>query len=78
MEISPSGGNERQPHVLLHAAELIKFRDERKTLQFTLTNGATIEGAVRWFDEHAIHVVTTADRSELTLFKHAILFYRAA
>lgn len=56
-------------------AELIKFRDERKLLTFTLLGGETREGAVRWFDDNAIHIVTP-EREELTLFRHAILYYR--
>jgi RNA chaperone Hfq len=66
-----------QPVVLLHSAELIKFRDERRTIVFTLTGGEKIEGAIRWFDEMAIHI-TLADRNELTIFKHAILYYQGA
>ena len=77
MEGAASTARDSSPHVLLHNAELIKYRDERKTLVITLTDGKTIEGSVRWFDEQAIHVVT-ADRSELTVFKHAIVHYSAA
>jgi sRNA-binding regulator protein Hfq len=77
MEVVPTGSNERPIHVAQHAAELIKFRDERKALVFHLTNGEQLEAAVRWFDDQAIHVVT-AGREEITLFKHAIISYRAA
>ncbi|GAB4452720.1 MAG: hypothetical protein OHK0029_04160 [Armatimonadaceae bacterium] len=73
--MSPMSSSERQPAVQLHASELIKYRDERRTLRFTLIGGETLEGAVRWFDDAAIHVVL-ADRNEITLFKHAILFYQ--
>ena len=62
--------------ILLHTAELIKFRDERKVLLFILTNGETIEGTIRWFDEQTIHLVA-ADRSEITVFKHALTQYSA-
>jgi RNA chaperone Hfq len=77
MDVVPTSSNERPIHVAQHTAELIKFRDERKTLVFLLTNGERLEGAVRWFDEDTIHVVT-AGREEITLFKHAIISYRAA
>jgi len=77
MEVVPTSSNERPIHVAQHAAELIKFRDERKTLVFLLTNGEHLEAAVRWFDEDTIHVVT-AGREEITLFKHSIISYRAA
>ncbi|HVK02147.1 MAG TPA: RNA chaperone Hfq [Armatimonadaceae bacterium] len=77
MDIVGSGGNERSGSVQRHSAEMIRYRDERKPLVFTLVNGATIEGAVRWFDDGAVCIVD-ADRDEVTVFKHAILHYRAA
>jgi sRNA-binding regulator protein Hfq len=68
--------SDRPPPVLLSATELIRHRDERKTLTFSLVNGATVTGVVRWFDETAYHI-GTADGSELTLLKHAVLYYKA-
>jgi len=77
MEGGASSSHDRAPGVALHAAELIKFRDERKTLLFTLISGETIEGFVRWFDDTAIHVALGGpDRAEATLFKHAIIRYQ--
>jgi sRNA-binding regulator protein Hfq len=76
VEGAAASSNDRNPHVLLSTAELIRFRDDRKTLQFTMTSGPIIEGAIRWFDAEVIHIVTE-DRNELTLLKHAILFYGA-
>lgn len=76
MDISPNASRDTHPHTRLHTAELIKYRDERKTLVFTLSGGDTVEGSIRWFDEEAIHVVLP-DRDELTLFKHAIHYYRS-
>jgi hypothetical protein len=58
-----------------HIAELSRFRDDRKTLSFMLLGGETQLGMVRWFDDQAIHIVTP-DREEMTLFRHAILYYR--
>ena len=75
MEGSASGSGDKPPNILLHTAELIKYRDERKALQFTLVGGNTVEGVIRWFDDEAIHLVD-ADRSEMTLFKHGVLWYR--
>jgi sRNA-binding regulator protein Hfq len=77
MELSAASSHDRPPQVQLHAAELIKFRDERRTLVFTLAGGEKLEGAVRWFDDSAIHIVLS-DRNELTVFKHSILYYQAA
>ena len=64
------------PHVLLSSSELIKYRDERKTLAFTLVNGQVLEGVIRWFDSEAIHIAT-GDRDELTLVRHSLLYYSA-
>lgn len=67
---------DQENSVLLHTAELIKYRDERKSLKFTLTTGMELEGVIRWFDHEAIHLVAP-DRTEITLFKHAIVLYQA-
>jgi RNA chaperone Hfq len=75
MEMAVGTTRERLSPIPQHIAELTKFRDERKQLTFTLMNGQTIEGAIRWFDEETIHLVT-ADRQEITLFLHAIVSYR--
>ena len=76
MESGTSTTSDRHPTVPLHAAELIKYRDERKTLQFTLVGGENVEGVIRWFDDEAIHIVGP-ERTEVTLFKHAVAYYRA-
>lgn len=75
MEFGSSTSSDRSPAVLLHATELIKYRDERKTLQFSLLGGEILEGVIRWFDEETIHIAGP-ERTEVTLFKHAIAFYR--
>ena len=77
MEGAAASSYDRNPPILLSASEMIRFRDERKTLHFTLTGGQSIEGAVRWFDAETVHLVT-ADRSEVTVQKHAILYYGVA
>lgn len=66
---------ERPDHISHSDAQLIRFRDERKTLVFTLVNGTQIEGAVRWFDHQTYHLVQ-ADRTEMTVLKHAVLYYQ--
>lgn len=76
MEGASATSGDRLPTVLLHTAELIKYRDERRMLVFTLLHGEPVEGTIRWFDEEAIHLVD-AERSEVTLFKHAIASYRS-
>ena len=77
MEGAATSSHDRTFEVQLHNAELIKFRDERKTLTFVLTSGETLEGFVRWFDDHAVHVVISGpERSETTVFKHAITRYQ--
>ncbi len=55
--------------------ELIKYRDNRTSLDVTLLSGETIEGAVRWHDHLALRLVQ-ADRSEVTIYLHAVAYYR--
>ncbi len=77
MEGAAASSHDRTFEVQLHNAELIKFRDERKILTVVLTNGDTVEGFVRWFDDQAVHLVISGpDRSETTVFKHAIVRYQ--
>ena len=47
-----------------------------KVLTFTLVSGEKIEGAIRWFDEVAIHLVTP-ERDEITVFLHSVAMYKA-
>ena len=75
MNLATSGGNERPPVVQRSDSEMIRARDERRTVAFTLTSGTVIEGVVRWFDDNAV-CVADANRDEITLYKHAILFYQ--
>lgn len=60
-----------------HESEIIKYRDNRTNLVFTLTNGEKITGAIRWYDNVSIRVVQD-DRSELTLMCSAIGYYRTS
>lgn len=77
MEMAVGTTREHTSPIPQHIAELTRFRDDRKQLKFTLSNGEAIEGAIRWFDDMTIHVVT-AEREEITLFLHALASYRAA
>ena len=56
-------------------AELIKYRDNRTPLTFKMMSGETLDGAIRWYDASALRLVQ-ADRSELTVYHHAIAYYR--
>ncbi len=75
MNIAPSGGNDRPPTVQRSDAEMIRARDERRTIVFTLTSGTTVEGVVRWYDDNTI-CIADESRDEVTVFKHAILHYK--
>lgn len=55
--------------------ELIKYRDNRTVLVVTLLSGEALEGAVRWHDHLTLRLVQ-ADRSEVTIYQHAIAYYR--
>ena len=64
--------DERIPH---HEIEIIKYRDNRTPLTIKLVTGETLEGALRWYDDWAIRLVQS-DRSEITIFRHAIAYYK--
>ena len=55
--------------------ELIKYRDNRTLRAVTLLSGEILEGAVRWHDPLALRLVQ-ADRSEITVYFHAVAYYR--
>lgn len=63
-------------HISPREAELIKYRDNRTALVIKLMNGETLEGAVRWYDGHALRLVQS-DRSEMTVYLQAIAYYKA-
>jgi len=68
------GSHDRELRVSAREGELIKYRDMRTVLMFQLQNGDTVEGQIRWYDGMAVGL-RRPDRSELTLFFHAISFY---
>jgi sRNA-binding regulator protein Hfq len=74
MDFGP--GRDRLPPVQLSSAAMIRHRDEKTTLAFTLINGQKLTGQVRWFDDTTIHVATN-EGAEITMLKHAILYYHA-
>jgi len=65
-----------QERISPREVELIKYRDNRTALTVTLLQGETLEGAIRWYDEMALRLVLS-DRSEVTVYLHAIATYRA-
>jgi len=56
-------------------AELIKYRDNRTALVVKLITGEQLEGAIRWYDAHALRLVHS-DRSEITVYLQAIAYYK--
>lgn len=75
MDFGPS--RDRMPTIQLSAAAMIRLRDEHANLTFHLINGQTLSGQVKWFDETTIHIMA-GDGSEITVLKHAILYYKPA
>ncbi|WP_309709454.1 RNA chaperone Hfq [Armatimonas sp.] len=73
MDFGPS--RDRLPTIQLSSAAMIRLRDEHTNLTFLLVNGQSLNGQVKWFDETTINVLAD-DGSELTLFKHAIVYYK--
>lgn len=76
MSFGASGGNERPAPVKRSDSEMIRARDERRPMVFTLMNGTVLEGVVRWFDDEAV-CVGDENRDEITVFKHGILSFKA-
>ena len=75
MDFGPS--RDRMPTIQLSSAAMIRLRDEHSNLAFHLINGQTLNGQVKWFDETTIHIVT-GEGNEITVLKHAILYYKLA
>jgi sRNA-binding regulator protein Hfq len=75
-EVERMRGTTREERISPREVELIKYRDNRTDLIVTLVSGETLEGALRWYDEHALRLVQ-ADRSEVTVYLHAVSYYRA-
>lgn len=75
MDFGP--GRDRLPPVQLSSAAMIRHRDEKTTLAFTLINGQVLVGQARWFDDTTIHIAT-GDGTEITVLKHAVLYYQPA
>ena len=66
----------REERISLREVELIKYRDNRTALVVKLVSGETLEGAIRWYDDQAVRLVQ-ADRAEVTVYLHAVAYYRA-
>lgn len=75
-EVDRLRGTTREERISPREVELIKYRDNRTMLAVTLLGGETLEGAVRWYDDQALRLVQ-ADRTELTVYLHAVAYYRA-
>jgi sRNA-binding regulator protein Hfq len=54
--------------------QMIRIRDDKKTVTFALVNGQSVAGQVLWFDGHSYHI--QSDQGEVTLLKHAVLHYK--
>ena len=75
MDFGP--GRDKLPPVQLSSAAMIRHRDEKADLAFTLINAQILVGQVRWFDDNSIHIIASTG-TEITLLKHAILYYNPA
>jgi RNA chaperone Hfq len=70
-------GRDRLPTIQLSSSAMIRQRDEKSVLTFTLTSGQAVSGTVLWFDDYTVHL-KQSNGAELTLFKHAVLYYSGA
>jgi RNA chaperone Hfq len=75
MDFGPS--RDRMPVIQLSSAAMIRLRDEHTQLAFLLVNGQTLTGQVKWFDDFTVNVLTP-EGMEITVQKHAIVYYHAA
>ena len=75
-EVDRLRGTTREERISPREVELTRYRDNRTMLAITLLGGETLEGAVRWYDDQALRLVQ-ADRTELTVYLHAVAYYRA-
>lgn len=75
-EVERMRGTTRAEMISPREVELIKYRDNRTNLVVTLLSGEALEGAIRWYDEHALRLVQ-ADRSEVTVYLRAVAYYRS-
>ena len=75
-EVERQRGKTREERISPREVDLIKYRDNRTALIVTLMSGEIMEGAIRWYDEQALRLVQT-DRSEVTVYLHAVAHYRA-
>ena len=56
-------------------AELQRFVREQVRLEFWLATNKTVQGTLRWFDEHCFSLVLDDD-STLTLTKSGVIGYK--
>jgi RNA chaperone Hfq len=75
MDFGPS--RDRMPTIQLSSAAMIRLRDEHTPLTFLLVNGHTLTGQVKWFDDFTVNVLNAEGR-EITVHKHAIIYYHIA
>lgn len=54
--------------------ELIRFRDGKVPVKFTLMTDEVVEGIVAWYDDLSVHIVKP-DQSEVTVFFNVISMY---
>lgn len=74
MEISSQSDRNSGGRVSAREVELIRFRDGKVPVKFTLMTDEVIEGVVIWYDDISVHVVM-ADRSEVTIMNNVISKY---
>ena len=65
---------EKTGTVPLSDTQMIRVRDDKKSVAFALVNGQTVIGQVLWFDSFAYQV--SGDQGELTIPRHAVLHYK--
>jgi len=72
-----SQGDLRGGRVSSREIELIRFRDGKVPVKFTLMTDEVIEGVIVWYDEISVHVVKS-DEAEVTIMYNVISTYGRA
>ena len=55
-------------------AQFLKWKRSGVKIHWQLVDGSTVIGPLNWFDNYNVQVRT--DLGDITLLKHAILWYR--
>ena len=65
----------KEPPERPEVAQFLKWKRTGVKIHWQLVDGSTVIGTLNWFDNYNVQLRT--DMGDITLLKHAILWYRA-